>query len=109
MIPHSRIRSALRQLWWRYDTGRSEAIKRARMARGIYLCAKCGEMASRKDIEIDHVEAVGPTPGSKLGKAATWDLFVERLFVPAEGLQVLCRPCHDGKTNKARKVLYELR
>lgn len=88
----------MRLLWWRYDEGRKEAVKAARISRGRYRCADCRTELGLRDIEVDHIFPVGPTPGSRLGKGLTWDVFMERLFVPANGLQILCSWCHMKKT-----------
>ncbi len=110
MIPHGRIRGALRQIWWKFDEARKDVVRDARTGRGQYLCEGCKECFPRQEIEIDHRTPCGPTPGSRNGKEATWDGFLERLFVPVEGLQVLCLRCHALKTKaKAKGVLHELR
>lgn len=63
-------------------------------------CETCKQFAV--DFEVDHVEPVGSAPGSeKAPPGTTWDGFVNRLFCPPAGLQVLCRDCHSQKTRDA--------
>jgi 5-methylcytosine-specific restriction endonuclease McrA len=79
---------------------RREALTAARLSRGVYLCAGCSGQFGRKDIAVDHVIPVTAPEG-----ITSWDGFIERLFCPASGLSVLCKPCHKAKTkteNKAR-------
>lgn len=61
----------------------------------LYLCAACGEENSSKDVQVDHIEAIGPCD--------TWDEFIERLFCEKDNLQVLCKPCHKEKTKKEKE------
>lgn len=96
MIPHGRIRNALRRLWtWSPEW--KAAKRRARLARGLYLCDECKRPV--KTIEIDHVVPVGPTPGSRYGRDARWDDFMAKLFCSADGLRAICSQCHSRKTH----------
>ena len=74
--------------------GRSEALKRARVGRGLYLCAECGESFSKKDVQLDHKEPVVSIKDGWTG----FDDWITRLFCPPEGFSVLCVTCHDSKT-----------
>lgn len=68
----------------------------------FYKCACCTEEFTLKEIEVDHIEPVIPETGFN-----TWDEFIERLFCPAENLQVLCKTCHKKKSkeeNNKRKA-----
>lgn len=100
MIPQAAIRNALRKLWL-WSPQRREAKKAARIAPGLYLCAMCQRAHREKEVDIDHVEAVGPTPGSKLGKERSWDDFMRRLFCHAEELRCLCKSCHKARREPA--------
>lgn len=94
----AKIRAALRQVF-RWSPMRVQALKRARIGRGSYLCAKCEKIFGPKEVQVDHVLRV-VSPGSDPGD---WNLYVENLF---DGdLQVLCKPCHLGKgeTGRPRK------
>ena len=63
-----------------------------------YQCNKCREWFPDKQVQIDHVEPVGSLKCLE-------DLagFLERL-TPEDGFQVLCKECHQEKTNKERKT-----
>lgn len=93
----------------------ANCLKQARVARGEYLCAGCGNVvpASTKDdfgkriknVHVDHIDpVVDPTIGF-----VNWDTFITRMFVEASGLQVLCHKCHTIKTEKEKAVAKERR
>jgi 5-methylcytosine-specific restriction endonuclease McrA len=93
----AKIRSALRQVW-RWSPLRQEALKKARIGRGSYLCAGCGKIFGPKDIAVDHVEPVTPIGWD----SRDWTTYVDRLF--GNKLQILCRDaCHKEKTAMERK------
>lgn len=72
----------------------------ARRERGKYECAGCGELFGPKVIKIDHIDPViDPVTGF-----TTWDNHISRLFCGADGLQVLCKPCHDEKSKEENKI-----
>jgi 5-methylcytosine-specific restriction endonuclease McrA len=79
---------------------RTEAMRRARVDRGIYQCAMCKDQFRVKEIELDHVN---PVVNIKTGKT-TLDEYVERLFPDVEGFQVLCLSCHNVKTTLEDKM-----
>jgi hypothetical protein len=94
VIPHAKVRNALRKLWlWGDD--RKAALKAARVFRGYYVCSIC--RLPTKEPEVDHVVPVGGTPGAR-GATSDWNGFMQRLFCDAVGLQVLCPICHAAKT-----------
>jgi len=76
---------------WR---ARTEAMTAARVERGRYKCATCGDLFGPKEVALDHTL---PVVDPKVG-FTTWDDYINRLFCPAEGFQVLCHGCHDNKT-----------
>ena len=102
----SRIVSALRQSsrWWK---PKSEAIARARVGRGKYKCESCFKIwpltlpplpwkkRKRKNIQADHREPIVPVSGF-----TTYDQWIERCFVWAEGFDALCWECHTKKTKE---------
>ncbi|HXQ39469.1 MAG TPA: HNH endonuclease signature motif containing protein [Anaerolineales bacterium] len=61
-----------------------------------YECATCQEDFPAKDVQVDHVIAMGP--------GLTWDEFIDRLFCEKDNLQVLCKPCHAKKTKKEKEL-----
>jgi len=64
------------------------------VSRGKYQCAECKELFGPKEVILDHIE---PVVDPKTG-FTTWDDFINRLFCPVEGFQVLCHTCSDSKT-----------
>lgn len=102
LVPHARIRSALRKLW-SWSPQRKEALKRAKGSLGFYLCEMCRCPIQGKP-EVNHRVPIGSTPGARGSTAsATWDALIARMFCPADGLEVLCAPCHRNLTNAQRK------
>jgi 5-methylcytosine-specific restriction endonuclease McrA len=85
------IKSALRRTWGR-SKQRHSALKSAKIDYGKYRCASCGKIYRRKEIEVDHIIAVG--------KFKDFDTYIERLFCDSNGLAVLCKGCHKKKTMK---------
>lgn len=80
----------------------------SKLPRVYYKCAKCAAQFGMKDIQLDHVEPVGPTPGSKLAPPGlTWDTFIARLFCGPENLQTVCKPCHKVRTDQQTKERWE--
>lgn len=99
-IPHSKIRSALRQVW-RWSHARKECLKRSKIAgASAWLCETCGKPS--RDVDVDHVNPVGSTPGARGSEGKTWDEFMRKLFCTAEELQVLCKKCHEKRTSEQR-------
>lgn len=97
--------SVLRRASYRYPA-RSEAMRTARVERGLYKCAMCNNLFNNKDIKLDHIDpVVSPVDGF-----IDWNTFISRLFVQPNQYQVLCTTCHQGKTNaeKAIRKKYKL-
>jgi 5-methylcytosine-specific restriction endonuclease McrA len=65
-----------------------------------YQCNKCKEWYRKKYISVDHIDPVIPVDKG----FTSWDDFVERLFVSEDRLQVLCKTCHNKKTQEERKL-----
>lgn len=86
---HTKIRSALRLIFM-YSQTRRDALK---LSGG-----RCKECGSKLKLQVDHIQAVGPTPGSRNANGVSWDTFIERMFCSVDGLQVLCVTCHRNKT-----------
>lgn len=64
-----------------------------------YTCAECENKFKAKEVSVDHIVPCGTLTDYQ-------DLagFVERLFVAEEGLQVLCKTCHDFKSKQERQL-----
>lgn len=91
---HSQIRSALRKLFMWSET-RHKVFKQSGK-----ICSVCKGEFLRKDLQVDHIQPVGPTPGTKnAGPDTTWDVFINRMFCDESGLRVVCVGCHNKKTH----------
>lgn len=98
----NQLRNASRK--WRPN---NEVLKKARLQRGYYLCNGCKEQVTAsivvdgkrvKNVFVDHEPPViDPLTGF-----TTWDSFINRLFCEEEHLQLLCKACHDQKTQEER-------
>ncbi len=100
------ISGALRKLSVRWPP-RHTALARARVDRGLYLCAHCRKVGPDKitirgkarrvpNAVVDHIDpVVDPMDGF-----TDWNTFVARLFCEADELQVLCHACHAFKTKQ---------
>ena len=86
-------------LYWK---PRNDAVKAARIDRGLYQCNICKKAFGRKEIRVDHIE-----PVVMLSGFTTWDSYLTRMFPKTEGFQILCLSCNSFKTqeeNILRKI-----
>lgn len=77
------------------------------MRRVRFNCeAMCGAKPSRKGVQVDHTDpVVDPQDGNLLPDGTrNWVKQIKRLFVKAEALKVLCKPCHKAKSNSENAV-----
>lgn len=80
---------------------RSKAIKNARVERGRYKCAMCGNKELKNgEFVMDHTSPVVPFEGWD----GNWDTYINRMFVRAEDFQALCHTCHDMKTDSEVQI-----
>jgi len=100
----SHIVAALRKAsqWWK---GKSKAIARARISRGMYKCENCSVVGpaslpplpwkkrKRKNIQADHIVPVVWADGF-----TSYDDWIERCFVDSAWYQAICRECHSSIT-----------
>lgn len=78
----------------RFKTGKKAGqIKTVKM----YRCVECDKTFKQKEVQVDHI-----VPAGTLKSFKDLETFAERLFVGIEGLQVMCKPCHEVKTKKER-------
>jgi len=97
------VRSALRRhfRYWKPATHCKQEAKRPykgpnKRQKFEYQCNHCEEWFMDKEVQIDHITPVGSLKcGDDLKE------FLERL-TPEDGFQVLCKPCHQIKTNSER-------
>lgn len=103
-----RIRSAIRKIWAWSSEARKAVKNRSRANLGGYKCDMCDKFS--KKIEIDHIDPVGPIPGSRNARDDyTWDEFIIRLFCDEDNLRALCKPCHKIAGAEQRKLAAEKR
>lgn len=61
----------------------------------FYKCNTCLQEYVVKDVQVNHIVPVVPTTGF-----ISWDDTINRLFCEADGLEVLCIPCHKKITQQ---------
>lgn len=107
------LRSGMREKFNRYPP-KYEALKRAmhivvigeyktgpnkgkvKLAKH-YKCAACEQLFMQKDVQVDHI-----TPAGSFKSFDDAGPFLEKLFCSVDDLQVLCKPCHNIKTQEDR-------
>ena len=89
---YSFIRAALRKASYRWPE-RNEALKAARIGRGLYQCYVCKEGFRKGDYALDHIDPVVPATGF-----TNWHDFALRLYCKKENFAVICNICHQSKT-----------
>jgi 5-methylcytosine-specific restriction endonuclease McrA len=110
---HAKIVGYLRSgsKWWK---PKMETLRLARVGTRVnkatgrmamhHKCKICKEDFPSKEVQVDHITPLVGAEGFK-----TWDEFIGILFCEKEGMQVLCKPCHQIKTNieKAARAAYK--
>lgn len=101
----SGLRAAYRRFPNKFETlkeafvGKKENKKTKRMS-SHYTCNNCKEEFPSADVQVDHIEpVVDPVVGF-----VDWNTFIERLFCEKSNLQVLCKTCHNEKTNREKNA-----
>ena len=93
---------------------KQEVKKEARVSRGLYLCAGCSHRVPATikngrdrvtNVFVDHIEPiVDPSVGF-----TNYDEYINRMFCEKDNLQLLCKRCHDYKSNKEKEIAKERR
>ena len=98
------IRSALRRAFIKYPVKYSVKNAASRPYVGSdkrrkkeYQCAVCDNWFADKEVAVDHI-----IPCGSLKTYSDLPKFVETLFCEADNLQVVCKDCHQIKTNEER-------
>ena len=96
------IRGHLRNAFSRYpvkhQVKQNNRRKKRNGKRFEYHCADCRQWFPDSQIQVDHI-----TPAGSLKTFGDLPGFCERLFCEADGLQLLCKSCHQVKTNRERE------
>lgn len=103
----------LRKISYRWYA-RYQALKAAKVGKNLYKCAICGQdykkEPRKRTITVDHIV---PVKDPAKPQAFQEDLanckcavceYLRRMFCEKEGLQVLCKQCHDDKTKDEREL-----
>jgi len=99
----SQVRSSLRRgfMFWKPITDAKKAARRKyegenKRRKWEYQCKECEGWFSDKEIAVDHIVPVG-----SLKSYEDIEGFLKRLTIE-DGFQVMCKECHQGKTNRER-------
>ena len=97
------IRSALRGAWGRYPVkhivkSNNRKTVEGKRHRYEYYCTSCKNWFMDKEVQVDHIR-----PAGSLKSLKDLESFVGTLFCEEDNLQILCKPCHQVKTNQERK------
>jgi len=79
--------------------GQAKKTVEGKRHRFEYECASCHEDFQAKEIQVDHINPCG-----SLSKPEDLQRFVSNLFCEADGMQILCKTCHQAKTNEEREL-----
>ena len=113
MIPFSTwVVWILRKASYRWPS-RYQALKAAKTGPNTFRCAKCKtehkKEGKKRTITVDHIIPVkDPARPQAFQEALTSCScgvcdYIRKMFCGPEGLQVLCKNCHDEKTGKEMK------
>lgn len=105
---NSFIKSILRQGTRRW--GPIQNVKRdARVSRGLYECNICKQHVAptyrdgrdrKQNIFVDHIKPIiDPAVGF-----TTWDDCIQRMFCESDNLQLMCKDCHDVKSQEEKEI-----
>lgn len=92
----------------------NDALTKARVERGKYLCNGCKAAVpatineGRKRVKNVHVDHINPVVDPVVGWV-DWDTCIERMFCELDNLQVLCKSCHDKKCIEEKDLRKQMR
>lgn len=91
--PIKKIRDNIRRIWNFYCPKRHQALADAKI--GVaYQCKICGDLFSKKEVEVDHIVRVGVFKFESIGD------WVHRMMHNEQ--RVLCKTCHKIKTSEEK-------
>ena len=68
----------------------------------MYKCAMCNKCYPAKDTQVDHIDEVVPL--DKTLNDMDYNEIIERLDCDLSNLQLLCKTCHNKKTQEENKI-----
>lgn len=90
------IFGALRRIW-KWHPVKKEALRQA-----AGKCVECGVVAEK--LHVDHINPVVAVTGF-----VDWNTYIDRLFCGVGNLAVLCKDCHQVKTQAENAERRKLR
>lgn len=82
-----------------WHPGLKEVANRTKIKPGYHVCEECGNDTHYKEMRYDHIE-----PAVALTGFEDWSTYAGRLLdVVPDGIQHLCKTCHDVKTQTERE------
>lgn len=64
----------------------------------VTQCQNCKDWFSPSDIEVDHIEEIGPFKGN-------FDEYIKKMYCSQDNLQPLCIKCHQRKSSRFNSTL----
>lgn len=119
-----KIINAVRRVTYTYSP-RNEVRNKQKVAPASFKCEHCKYIVytGSKDLKdsglkqkkkkkgkvyVDHIDPCIPIEG--FGKKGwDWNIYFDRLFCSKNGLQLLCKECHDIKTKEENQLRKEFR
>lgn len=103
----SKLRTTLRRAfrWWTpmrlaLDAAKRSSLSSNKRLKFEYICCACKHWFPRKEVEIDHL-----VPCGALNTLEDIGPFIKRLTPEnIDAYQILCKICHQVKTNSERKL-----
>lgn len=113
----NKIIDLIRKLTWQWQPIKDAEIP-AKVDKALFECASCknyvykgtsdknfkeykekysSKAVIKGRIYHDHIEPVIPV--DKQTKDLTFDEIIDRMFCKVDNIQILCKPCHDRKTD----------
>lgn len=98
--PLYQAQNAVKETYY-IESKHGKQLKRVR-----FPCAICGDKVTNKLVRRDHIiPVVDPKVGfPKLSNGEDdWNTFIKRLFCDSNNIQIICKNCHDLKSEKERQ------
>ena len=109
------LKGAIRRVFSRSDL-RKEALattivihkdpKRARVTKWS-ICSECKEFTPTYLMQIDHKDPIVPI--NSTFEDMSFDVLIDRMWCPKDGLTPLCKPCHIIKTKAENKLRRQIK